>query len=225
MTQVCGRRRSKGQRGRSCAENGFRGFSSPPSSRFGGYERTAAAPDQAANEAKEKAARDAGVEAVVYGLPIAIMDIAKAKATSVVKPEGFAAPVNQFVEARSFPDASFKDIARPNVDTLYSSAFPDLSAEPIVLSVPDTHGRYYLMPILDAWTNTFASPGKDKESNWPPAGEKAFNLGCACIGPRKSRRRSSTAAGNRRRSSRRPDPRLPRGTRSRLRGVQAESPE
>jgi hypothetical protein len=123
-------------------------------------ERKPAAPNEAANEAKEKAALDAGVEAVVYGLPLVIMDITKVKSTNVVKPEGFAAPVNQFVNARQFPDASFKDVVRANVDTLYSSAFLDLSAEPIVLSVPDTRGRYYLMPILDAWTNIFASPGK-----------------------------------------------------------------
>ena len=110
--------------------------------------------------AKEKEALKAGVEAVVYGLPLVIMDITKEKTTNVAKPEGFAAPVNQFVNVRAFPDASFKDVVRANVDTLYSSAFLDLGAEPIVLSVPDTHGRYYLMPMLDAWTNIFASPGK-----------------------------------------------------------------
>ncbi|HYA81131.1 MAG TPA: DUF1254 domain-containing protein [Methylocystis sp.] len=110
--------------------------------------------------AKEKAALQGGVEAVVYGLPLVIMDITKGKATNVAKPEAFAAPVNQFANARAFPDASFKDVVRANVDTLYSSAFLDLSAEPIVLSVPDTGGRYYLMPMLDAWTNAFASPGK-----------------------------------------------------------------
>ncbi|MGB3188596.1 MAG: DUF1214 domain-containing protein [Limnoraphis sp.] len=33
-------------------------------------------------------------------------------------------------------------------------------SQPLVLSVPDTAGRYYLMPMLDAWTNVFASPGK-----------------------------------------------------------------
>lgn len=64
------------------------------------------------------------------------------------------------VNMRAFPDASFKDVVRATVDTLYSSAFLDLSKEPMVLSVPDTKGRYYLMPMLDAWTNIFASPGK-----------------------------------------------------------------
>jgi hypothetical protein len=110
--------------------------------------------------AKEKEALEAGVEAVVYGLPLVIMDLTKQKTTNVAKPEDFAAPVNQFVNVREFPNAAFKDVVRANVDTLYSSAFLDLSKEPIVLSVPDTRGRYYLMPMLDAWTNVFASPGK-----------------------------------------------------------------
>jgi hypothetical protein len=108
----------------------------------------------------EKEALEAGIEGVVYGLPLVIMDITMKKTTNVTKPEGFAAPINQLVNAQTFPDASFKDVVRANVDTLYSSAWLDLSKEPMVLSVPDTHGRYYLMPMLDAWTNVFASPGK-----------------------------------------------------------------
>jgi hypothetical protein len=111
-------------------------------------------------DAKEQEALKAGVEAVVYGLPLIMMDLTREKTTNVAKPEGFAAPINQFVNVLTFPDASFKDVVRANVDTLYSSAFLDLSAEPVVLSVPDTKGRYYLMPMLDAWTNVFASPGK-----------------------------------------------------------------
>jgi hypothetical protein len=127
-------------------------------------EAASAAQAQAAAEAAAKAKQDealkAGVQAVVYGLPLVIMDITREKITNVAKPEAFAAPVNQFAHVREFPDASFKDVVRANVDTLYSSVFLDLSAEPMVLSVPDTQGRYYLMPLMDAWTNIFASPGK-----------------------------------------------------------------
>lgn len=114
----------------------------------------------AATDARQADALKAGVEAVVYGLPVVIMDLTREKLTNVATPGTSTAPVNQFAHMRQFPDASFRDVVRANVDTLYSSAFLDLTAEPIVLSAPDTRGRYYLMPMLDAWTNVFASPGK-----------------------------------------------------------------
>ena len=109
---------------------------------------------------KEKAGLAAGIEAVVYGYPLVIMDVTKDKTTNYAGPVAFGGPLNQFANVRAFPDASFKDVVRANVDTLYSSAFLDLGPEPIVMSVPDTGGRYYLMPMMDAWTNVFASPGK-----------------------------------------------------------------
>ena len=79
---------------------------------------------------KEKAGLAAGVEAVVYGYPLVIMDVTKAKTTNFVSPVAFGGPPNQFANVRAFPDASFKDVVRANVDTLYSSAFLDLGPEP-----------------------------------------------------------------------------------------------
>jgi hypothetical protein len=115
----------------------------------------------AADKAREDEAAKVGVDAVVYGLPLVIAELTKRVQTNVAGPEPNAhAPVNQLGSMAKYPTAADKDIVRMNVDTLYSFAFLDLTAEPIILSVPDTRGRYYLMPLIDAWTNVFASPGK-----------------------------------------------------------------
>ena len=109
----------------------------------------------------EAEARQLGIEAVEYGYPLVLVDVTKRVQTNVVAPEhNGRAPINQFSNFLKYPTAAYKDVVRMNVDTLYSFAWLDLSKEPLVLSVPDTHDRYYLMPILDAWTNVFTSPGK-----------------------------------------------------------------
>jgi hypothetical protein len=113
------------------------------------------------DKAKEEEAAKLGVEAVVYGFPLVIVDVTKRVQTNVEEPNNSGrAPVNQFSNFLKYPTAAYKDVVRMNVDTLYSFAWLDLSKEPIILSVPDTDGRYYLMPVLDAYTNVFVSPGK-----------------------------------------------------------------
>lgn len=106
------------------------------------------------------AARSAAKDAYVFGYPLVLMDVTRAKMTNVPHAVAMAAPMNQFAHVPAFPDATFTDVVSPNADTLYSSAWLNLEKEPMVLSVPDTHGRYYLMQMLDGWTNVFASPGK-----------------------------------------------------------------
>jgi hypothetical protein len=89
------------------------------------------------------------------------VDVTKRVQTNVVAPEhNGRAPINEFSNFFKYPTSAYRDVVRMNVDTLYSFAWLDLSNEPMVLTVPNTHGRYYLMPILDGWTNVFASPGK-----------------------------------------------------------------
>jgi len=109
----------------------------------------------------EDEARQLGIEAVVYGYPAVLVDVTRRVQTNVAAPEHDGrAPINQFSNFLRYPTAAYRDVVRINVDTLYSFAWLDLSKEPMVLSVPNTHGRYYLMPILDGWTNVFSSPGK-----------------------------------------------------------------
>jgi hypothetical protein len=81
------------------------------------------------------------------------MDITRAQSAINIGPE------NQLRRVRQFPDANFKDVVRPNVDTLYTTAFLSMKEGPWVFNMPVQYERYELMPFMDAWTNVFASPG------------------------------------------------------------------
>ena len=101
--------------------------------------------------------------AFVYAMPIALMDMTEKKVTNTVKPVSngnLMVPINQLVVATQFPDANFTAVVRPNADTYYHTGFLDLTSDALVLTVPNTNGRYYLLPMLDAYGNVFSSPGK-----------------------------------------------------------------
>jgi hypothetical protein len=96
----------------------------------------------------------------IYGYPLVTMEMTRRVVTNVPKIEGTRGPMGQIIKLRQYPDASFRDVTAPNADTLYTTAFIDVGKEPWVLSVPDMKDRYYLLPMLDGWTNVFAVPGK-----------------------------------------------------------------
>lgn len=104
-------------------------------------------------------ARAIARDAFVFGLPLVYIGVQAEQQTGVAKPEGVRAPFNQFVHYRTFPDAKHNAIVGMNVDTLYSLANLDLSAEPIVLSIPEMGDRFWLMQIIDAWNDVPAAPG------------------------------------------------------------------
>jgi hypothetical protein len=107
----------------------------------------------------ESEALDIGTEAYIYGYPLVTMDLTRRVMTNVARSEGTHAPMGQFTLMREYPTAAFRDVTAPNADTLYSVAWLDLSGGPYIFSIPDAKGRYYLMPMLDAWTNVFQVPG------------------------------------------------------------------
>lgn len=115
----------------------------------------------AAEEISAEEATTIAREAYIYLYPLITMDVTRRQLTNIEpgKMTG-RGPMNTFSHMRAYPTAEFREIVRPNFDTLYSSAWLDLTKEPVILTVPDTHGRYYLMPLLDMWTDVFAAPGK-----------------------------------------------------------------
>ncbi|HEY6372266.1 MAG TPA: DUF1254 domain-containing protein [Candidatus Sulfotelmatobacter sp.] len=130
------------------------------------------APAVAAQTAiSEQEAHAIAVDAYLYFYPLLGMDLTRRQSTNIEagKVPGFG-PANMFHSFAAFPAADNKLVVRVNFDTLYSWAFIDLTKEPVVLSAPETNGRYYLLPMLDMWSDIFASPG------WRTTGTHAGNF-------------------------------------------------
>lgn len=118
-----------------------------------------ATPAPAAESLTQAEAAAIATDAYVFGYPLVTMEFTRRIMTNSARPGHSHAPMGQLYRAREYPDAKFRDVTAPNADTLYSTAWLDLSTEPYVLSLPDMGDRYFLMPMLDGWTNVFEVPG------------------------------------------------------------------
>jgi len=96
----------------------------------------------------------------VYGFPL-VYNLHEIAGFVGEGPSSFpiSAPWNEFGYARKLigPETEF---VSPNNDTLYVPAALDLRPGPLVLHVPDTADRYYVLQFIDAWTNNFAYIGR-----------------------------------------------------------------
>jgi len=116
--------------------------------------------DAQSTPVSEQEAHAIATEAYLYLYPLVTMDLTRRQMTNApAGKELGVGPPNTFNNVPEYPSATDRTVVRPNFDTLYSSAWLDLSKEPVVVSVPDTNGRYYLLPMLDMWTDVFAAPG------------------------------------------------------------------
>jgi len=98
-------------------------------------------------------------EVYIYGYPL-VYDLQEV--ANFVEGAGsfpVQAPYNSFAYARRLLGPETKFVS-PNNDTLYVIAMMDVRQGPVVLHVPDTHDRYYVLQFIDAWSNNFAYIGR-----------------------------------------------------------------
>ena len=100
------------------------------------------------------------LQSYIYLYPMVLMDITRSQMTNMPLGQNLSrGPMNTFVHLRSFPNAKFREVVRPNFDTLYSSAWVDVTKEPMILKIPAVKDRFIMLPMYDMWTDTFAVPG------------------------------------------------------------------
>jgi hypothetical protein len=108
-----------------------------------------------------------GVVGYIYGYPLMMFGVTGRTGTTV--PDAMsrlgAAPLNQFGKEKVLPDATFTAVVLPSTSTLYASSFLNLCEEPVILHIPNMSGRFFLLQMLDGWTEVSAqSPGSNKTS-------------------------------------------------------------
>lgn len=111
-------------------------------------------------------------EGVVYGFPLVMADANKELHTNAASPSINRGELNQFSHTRNVAEPGTRGAITPDVDTLSSNAWVDLGREPVVLSVPNVGNRFYMIQVVDAWSNVIASPGT--RSTGTGAGEFAI---------------------------------------------------
>ena len=99
------------------------------------------------------------VDAYIYGYPLLTLDTVRKQQTNVAKPDAQHAPMGQMIRMRSYPAVDNHCCAAPNADTLYTEAWLDVSKEPWIFGIPDMGERYYIMPMLDGWSEVFEVAG------------------------------------------------------------------
>ena len=108
--------------------------------------------------------KDEVSDSYVFGYPLVLMDISREAATGNAPGQ---APLNTLRHAQSLPPVGASSPPEPNLDTLGSSGWLDVSREPVLVALPDSHGRYMDARALDMWTNVLwstATKGNERVS-------------------------------------------------------------
>jgi hypothetical protein len=99
------------------------------------------------------------VPAIVAGYPLLESIRTCHVQTSPGQPAYGRAPFNSFGHSRERWTDRDRDIVTPANDLLYSNAWIDLRQGPVIITVPPQTGRYFVLELLDAYTNNFHNIG------------------------------------------------------------------
>lgn len=97
-------------------------------------------------------------QAYIFTFPLALMDATLTVGTNTTEPAAGRAPINQVGHSKTLATAAFRQVVTPNVDTLYSQIFYDLSEDALVIQKPAVD-RYLSLQVMDAWSDTVAVLG------------------------------------------------------------------
>jgi len=100
---------------------------------------------------------DADLRAAFY-FAYPLYEFARSEQT-ITQSVGAPGLINVLKQRAQLADASSRNVTAPNNDTIYSSAFLDLSSGPVEVQVPDVRDRYFSCAFMDLLTDNFAYVG------------------------------------------------------------------
>ncbi len=106
-----------------------------------------------------------GEECYVFGFPLVMMDATNRILTATAKAGDYNAPYNQLLRMPGFVPPDWKTVVRVSVSAVWSGGVFDLEKEPLVFSYPESDGRYFVVQLLNMWTDDFASLGTRVSGN------------------------------------------------------------
>lgn len=95
--------------------------------------------------------REVATEAYIFGYPMILMDTVRRRSLRY-------ASTNRFLHTTDIPAVSQRTVVQIDLDTLYSVGWLDLREEPVLFEVPEIEDRYWVMQVLDSWSNTVFTP-------------------------------------------------------------------
>ena len=120
--------------------------------------------------------KDEVADSYVFGYPLVLMGVAR---DAAVGTDPGQAPINTLRHAQALPPIGASNPLQPSLDTLDSTGWLDVGTEPVIVSLPDSRGRYIDARVLDMWTNVVWSTSSQFATR--AAGIKAQTI--AFVGP------------------------------------------